>query len=183
MELIVSFFWYTHDGRTETFCYILYKQTYHKKELPLKQNLKNPRSKKNQKIELATGVAWVYVYAAKPNVNFCLRWSVKEKWVAVGPALLVKRMSMCLMNTHAKPASSAPGPTKTSQVNALWLCLCCQWKSSSAELRKQMPDTREYEDCFGQIELSDKADIWTAAGICFLLSSWLRNHWCNSAAF
>lgn len=125
----------------------------------------------------------MHIYAAKPNANFSLRWSVKEKWAAVGPALLVKRMNMYLMNTHAKPASSAPGPTMTSQVNELWLCLCCQWKCSSPELKKQMLDASERESCFNQNKPRDKAEIWTEAGICLFSSNWSRNHWCNSAPF
>lgn len=32
--LMVSFFWYVRDGRTENLCHILYNETYHEKKLP-----------------------------------------------------------------------------------------------------------------------------------------------------
>lgn len=52
------------------------------------------------------------------------RWSVKERWAAVGPALLARTMSLCLMSTLAEPVSLAPGLQMTSLVNTLCLCLC-----------------------------------------------------------
>lgn len=53
------------------------------------------------------------------------RWSVKERWAAVGPALPARRMSLCLMSTLVEPVSWAPGPQMTSLVNnSLRVCVC-----------------------------------------------------------
>lgn len=47
------------------------------------------------------------------------RWSVKERWAAVGLALPARRMNLCLMSTLVEPAFLARGPQMTSQVSAL----------------------------------------------------------------
>lgn len=44
------------------------------------------------------------------------RWSGKEKWVAVGFALLARRMNLFRMNSHVKPVSLAGGRMLTWQV-------------------------------------------------------------------
>lgn len=140
---VAGFFWYIRGVGMENLGHFLDEQHIMKGVL-FNNNNKTFLEKKGKKI--AIGAAWMYIYVAKSNVNFCLRWFVKEKWVAVGHVLLVKRMSTSLMNTRARPASSAPGPMMSLQVNKLLVCLCYQLICSSAKLKKPMADTSEYED-------------------------------------
>lgn len=57
------------------------------------------------------------------NTTCVSRWSVKERWAAVGPALPVKTTSSCLMSTLVEPASLAPGLQMTSLVKTLFMSL------------------------------------------------------------